>query len=69
LSGRLVLCDDFSNPAVMPVNRLRAGLDESLETEPGRAYGILANVAPQEIKAHCSSVSVERMDNARFTRL
>jgi len=69
LSGRLVLGDDFSHPAMMPVNRLRAGFDDSLETEPGRADGILANVAPQEIKAHCSTVAGERMDNARFTRL
>ena len=53
----------------MPVNRLRAGLDDSLEPEPGGAYGILADVTPQEVEAHCSSVAVERMDDARFTRL
>src|SRR5262245_22979595 len=69
LAGRLVLGDDFSNPAMMPVNRLRAGLDESLEPEPGGADGILADVAPQEIKAHCSTVAGEGMDNARFTGL
>jgi hypothetical protein len=69
LAGRLVLSDDFSHPALMPVNRLRAGFDDSLETKPGRADGILAKVAPQEIKAHCSTVAGERMDHARFTRL
>jgi len=69
LSGRLVLGDDFSHPAMMPVHRLRARFDDSLETKPGRADGILATVAPQEIKAHCATVAGERMDNARFTRL
>lgn len=69
LPSRLVVRDDFSEPAMMPVNRLRVGLDEGLETEPGRAYGILADVAPQEVEAPCSSVAVERMDYARFTRL
>jgi hypothetical protein len=69
LAGRLVLGDDCSQPALMPVNRLRAGLDEGLETKPGRADGILANVTSQEVKAPCSSIAGERVDNARFTRL
>jgi hypothetical protein len=69
LPGRLVLGHDCSNPAMVPVNRLRAGLDEGLEAEPGRAYGILADVAPQEVEAHRPSVTVERMDDARFTGL
>jgi hypothetical protein len=69
LPGRLVLGDNVSNPAMMPVNRLRAGLDESLEPASGRADGILANGAPQELNAHRPSVPVERMGDARFTRL
>jgi hypothetical protein len=68
LSGRLVLCHDFSNPAMMPLHRLRARFDDRLETESGRAYRILADMAPQEVKAHCSAVAGERMGNARFTR-
>src|SRR5262245_32808276 len=54
---------------MMPVNRLRAGLDDGLETEPGGADGILGDVAPQEIKAPCAAVAGEGMDTARFTRL
>ena len=69
LSGRLVLRHDFSNPALMPVNRLRAGLDDSLETEPGHADGILSDVVTQEVAAHRPSVTVERVDDAGFTRL
>ena len=69
LSGRLVLGNDFPPPAMMPVNRLRAGLEDGLETEPGGADGILAEVAPQESKAPCSAVAGERMNNARFPRL
>src|SRR5262249_13306662 len=59
LAGRPVLGDDFSHPAILPVNRLRARLDEGLETEPGCADGILAHVTPQEVKAHGSSVAGE----------
>ena len=69
LSGRLVLRDDFSNPALMPVNRLRAGFADSFEAEPGRADGILSDVVTQEVEAHCPSVTVERVDDAGFTRL
>lgn len=68
LSGRLVLGDEFSHPAMVPVHRLRAGVDDSLATAPGRADGRLANMASQEVKAPCSSVAGERMDKARFTR-
>jgi hypothetical protein len=69
LSGRLVLCPDFSKPALLPLHRLRARVEDRLETESGRAYRILADMAPQEVKAPCSAVAGERMDNARFTRL
>jgi hypothetical protein len=69
LPGRLVLGHDFSNPAMMSVNRLRAGLDEGFEAEPGRAYGLLADMAPQEVEAYRPSVTVERMDDSCFTGL
>jgi hypothetical protein len=68
LAGHLVPCADFSPPALVPVNRLRAGLDESFEPEPGPADRILPEVVTQEVAAPCPSVTVERVDDARFTR-
>jgi hypothetical protein len=51
LPSRLVVSPDFSRLALMAVTRLRAGLDDGLEAEPSRAYRLLTEVAPQELKA------------------